>query len=119
MMNPQKTEVELSPLDQIRQTEAEVTRQVAAARERAETIISEARSQAGVIIEEARAAGRREGLTRYQEIVAAAQEEAQATIAKAYKRVEILQLREQRRMSAGLRHAVNMVIGIDRDGESG
>lgn len=110
MANSSKTEIELSPLDQIRQAEAEVMRQVAAARERADTIASNARSQAKEITDEACETGRREGLIRYREILAAADEKAQAIIAEAHKQVALLHLRERRRMSIGVHHAVNIVI---------
>ena len=119
MNNLKYLEDALSPLDQIRQTEAEVMRRVATAQEEAEAIIAEASSQAENTIREAGTAGRREGRARYRDIVTLAQEEAQAVIAQAYKRAEILRLREQHRLPAGIRQIVSIVIGFGYDGESG
>ena len=54
-------EYELSPLDQIRQAEAEVARRVAGCREGAERTVAKAREQARALVEAEREAGRQEG----------------------------------------------------------
>ena len=113
-----KTETKFSPLDHIRQTEAEVTRQIAAARESAELAVERARSQAKEIINEAREEGRREGLSQYKEICSTAEEEAQAIIIQARKNVEILDIKGNRYMERGIRHAVNIVIGVEEGSSS-
>lgn len=56
-MNP---EHQLSPLDLIRQEEAEVARRVAASREAAGQMAVKAEEQARTLVEEARLAGARE-----------------------------------------------------------
>jgi vacuolar-type H+-ATPase subunit H len=114
MTEPTKVQTEFVPLDQIRQTEAEVTRQIAAARESAALAVEKTRSQAKEIIAEAREAGKREGLSQYKEICSTAEEEAQAIIIRARKDAENLSLRGNHYMERGIRHAVNIILGVEK-----
>jgi vacuolar-type H+-ATPase subunit H len=63
---------ELSPLDQIRLAEAEITRKTVVARENAERRLAEALTQAARIKKQAREAGTRVGNVQYKDIVARA-----------------------------------------------
>lgn len=110
-MVDQSPEFALSPLDQIRRTEAEVTRQIAVARERADQILKDAQRQAAVLRQEAREAGAREGQARYRVTVSKAEEEAIAIIAEAKTQAKKLRRRGQNQMPEGVRLAVNLIIG--------
>jgi vacuolar-type H+-ATPase subunit H len=116
-MLPRITDTELSPLDQIRQTEADVTRHVAAAREAAERTVVEARSQVKELLVKARESGRQRGQTRYKEIISRAEEESAVLIAQAQNRAEQLHHEGKRRMSTAVRQAVVLVIGLQDDSE--
>lgn len=111
-MVEQTSEIELSPLDQIRQTEGEVTRRIAAAREKSEEILENARKQAAVLKHAAHEAGKREGQAGYKEIISRAEEEANALVADAHYQAEKLRRRGQQRMKNGVIYAVNIVIGL-------
>lgn len=108
-------ETSLSPLDQIRLCEAEVTRRIAAARQAGEESLAKARSEAANLKRQARERGQRKGQAQYAEVVSGAEEEAQAMLARAQKRSnELLQYGEHRLESA-IRRAVNLVIGAPED----
>jgi vacuolar-type H+-ATPase subunit H len=113
-MSERKPEIELSPLDQIRQTEGEVTRKVAAAREAAEQILEKARQQAEILKHSAREAGTRQGESLYKTTIAKAEEEARALVAEAGFQAERLKRRGQQHMQSGINHAVNLVLGLDQ-----
>jgi len=104
---------ELSPLDQIRQVEAEVIRHIATAREAGEHAVSEARGQVKELLNEANVSGRHRGEKRYQEIVSTAEEEARALVAQALNQAEDLRHKGKRRMTAAVRYAANLVIGLE------
>jgi vacuolar-type H+-ATPase subunit H len=108
-----KTEARLSPLDQIRQSEAEVTRQIAAARESAEAKVAEARAQAAQLKRQAREVGSRSGQASFKEILATAEEEAQIIQAQANQRARELRRRGEASMQAAIREAVAFVIGFE------
>ncbi len=116
MISP-KTAGELSPLDQIRQTESEVTRQVAAVRESAEQTVAEARNEVKELLKEARTTGSCRGETRYKEIVSQAEEEARGIVAQAQSRAEELHRKGKLRMSTAVDYAVSLVIGLEGAGE--
>ena len=80
MVSEGSLNTEISPLDQIRQVEADVIRQIAAAREAADYKVNEARNQVKVILSEAREVGRQRGLIRYNEIISRAEEESHAIV---------------------------------------
>lgn len=117
MSSPTKAEAKLSPLDQIRKTEAEVTRQIASAREIAEHTVTQAMTQAKVLLDDSCQIGRREGKKRYREIVSNAEEEAQAIVAQARNRAEHLRRRAGQRMVVGVEHAMDIIIGLEGAGE--
>jgi vacuolar-type H+-ATPase subunit H len=110
-------EIELSPLDQIRQTEGEVTRKVAAAREAAEQILENARQQAEKIKHNAREAGAREGQGLYKTTIARAEEEARALVTEAKFQAERLQRRGQQRLKNGVACSVSLVLGLAEDAD--
>jgi len=111
------TEAQLSPLDQIRQTEADVTRQIAAARETAECKVVEARNQVKGLLEDARATGSRQGQMHYKVSLTKAEEEARALVAQSHNQAKDLRHKGERRMSSAVRHAENLVIGLDGSSE--
>ncbi|HEX9617547.1 MAG TPA: V-type ATPase subunit subunit G family protein [Anaerolineales bacterium] len=111
-MAERTSEIELSPLDQIRQTEGEVTRKIAAAREAAEQILENARQQAETLKRSAREAGTREGQGHYKTTIARAEEEARALVTEAGFQAERLRRRGQQRMKRGVSYAVNLVLGL-------
>jgi vacuolar-type H+-ATPase subunit H len=117
MSSPTKTDAKLSPLDQIRQTEADVARQVASAREAAGYTVAQAKTQAKGFVDDARQIGGREGEKRYREIISNAEEEEQAIIAQARNRAEHLRRRAGQRLAVGVRRALNVVIGLEEAGE--
>jgi vacuolar-type H+-ATPase subunit H len=104
---------ELSPLDQIRQVEAEIARQIASARETGAQIITKTREEAKMIIKDAYATGNREGQKRYKEIVTAAEEEAQTVIAQTQNRAEFLKRRGLQRLESGTRQALHIILGLE------
>ncbi|MGD2155770.1 MAG: hypothetical protein PVG14_01780 [Anaerolineales bacterium] len=116
-MISQKTTDELSPLDQIRQTESEVTRDIAVARESAEQIIATARNEVKELLEEVRTTGLRRGQTRYKEIFSLAEEEARGIVAQAQNRAEELRRKGRKRMATAVDYAVNLVIGLEGAGD--
>ncbi len=103
-------ETGLSPLDQIRHTEAEVTRKIAAAREQAEQIVKDARSQAAAMQQEAEKAGSQQGQARYREVITRTEEESRALLAEAKAQARKLRLRGQQRMQTGVNLAKNFVV---------
>ena len=115
MANPEVGEAQLSPLDQVRLAEANVTRQVAAALENSEQSIKKAKAQAKLLLDEARQKGEREGQIQYREIVSEAEEKARAVRADADHEAEELRLRGSRKMDIAVRRVVNIVTGIEED----
>jgi vacuolar-type H+-ATPase subunit H len=117
-MVDQTPEFELSPLDQIRQTEAEVTRRIAAAREMAEQRVDQARKETASMVARAREAGLREGQVRYQEIILEAKEEAKQFEVNAQRQSEEIRLRGEQRMEQAVQQVVSIVIGLEDDMEN-
>jgi|MudIll2142460700_1097286.scaffolds.fasta_scaffold400382_1 vacuolar-type H+-ATPase subunit H len=114
-MATQTPGLELSPLDQIRQTEAEVTRRVAAARELAGQSLESAKKEAARMIAQAREIGLREGQARYQEIFHEAEEEAKQLVTRAQGQVEVINQRGDQRMQQAVQQVVSIVIGLEED----
>ena len=83
-MADQTSAAELSPLDQIRLVEAEITRKIVAAREASERRAADARAQSTLLKKQAHDSGNREGQIRYKEIVSKAEEEARTIVAHAH-----------------------------------
>jgi vacuolar-type H+-ATPase subunit H len=111
-MNKQSTEVELSPLDQIRQTEAEVTRKIAAAREAAERTLQDAYKQAEDLKRMDREVGSQEGQARYREIISKAEEEAKLLMAEVHERAKKLHRYGRQQMLLSVSYIIELVIGM-------
>jgi vacuolar-type H+-ATPase subunit H len=108
-------EAELSPLDQIRLCEADVTRRIAAARQAGEESLAKARSEAANLKRQAKERGLRKGQVQYQEVVSGAEEEAQALVAKAQKRASELLQRGEQKIELAVQKAVNFVLGLSEE----
>jgi vacuolar-type H+-ATPase subunit H len=108
---------ELSPLDQIRQIEGEVTRKIAAAREASEQILEMARLESEAVKRSASEAGTKEGQARFNELISRATEEANALVVEANDQVRKLRRRGQRQMKAGVSYAVSLVLGLAEETE--
>jgi vacuolar-type H+-ATPase subunit H len=106
----------LSPLDQIRLVEAEITRRMIAAREASERSTAEARAQAALIKKQAREAGERHGQIRYKEIIARAEEQAKMILAQAHQEADHLSQKGQSRMERAIQEALAVVLGMDGGG---
>jgi vacuolar-type H+-ATPase subunit H len=117
MVLPTTGSEELSPLDQIRQTETNITRQIAAARVSAGRSAEEARLQAEQIKHQAQEDGRRKGQAVYQEILLRAEEEAQAILSQEKHRSAQMQQTAEKRMDSAVSLAVKIVIGFENNGE--
>lgn len=109
--------MELSPLDQIRHTEAEVAGAIAAAREAAEQIVANARAEATSLKRQAREEGTREGQTRYKATVTQAEEQARVILDDAQNGARELRRKGQKRMNRGVEYAVKVVLGLDEKGK--
>lgn len=115
-MFPAKPEVDLTPLEQIRQCEADMTRRVLAAHDAAEKTIAKAAQEAAAIKKQAQETGSREGQARFREIVLKATEEAELLVAQAKHREEELRRDGDRRMDVAVRRAVNLILGTEKEG---
>ncbi len=115
MVTPRKHVIELSPLDQIRQTEAENIRGIAVAREAAELKVEKEKNQAKEHFRKIREVGRRDGRARYKEILSRAEDEARSIIAQAQKQAEELRRKGQQCMSTAVCDAVNIIIGLEEE----
>ncbi len=114
-MSDQTSEIDLSPLDQIRQTEAEMTGKIAAARQNAEQILKDARLQAEALKQDARKAGHLEGQARYRALISKTEEEARTLISEAKMQAKKLRLMGQERMRAGVLMAKKIIISQTED----
>lgn len=114
-MTEAKSAVELSPLDQIRLAEAEITRKTAAARDDLERSLAEACKKASRIKEEARQVGTHAGKIQFKEIVSGAEEEARAITAHAQHQADSYQQKGYIRMEWAIEYAAGIVLGLDMD----
>jgi vacuolar-type H+-ATPase subunit H len=105
---------ELSPLDQIRQSEAEVTRKIAAARETAVHNLEAARKEAARIVAQAREEGMQAGHVRYREILQDTEKEARNLIDLAQDEVKELSKRGDKHMEQAIQQIIDIVIGSTR-----
>lgn len=110
------SETALSPLDQIRLAEAEITRKTVAVREESERRLIEARVQAKKIKKQAREIGTLEGKILYKEIIAHAEEEAHAITAHAQNQAGDLHQKGHSRMELAVEYAVGIVLGLNKYG---
>lgn len=109
---------ELSPLDQIRVVEAEITRKLVAAREASDRSIADARVQAALIKKQAHESGEQKGRIRYKEIVSEAEEEAQAIVVHAHNHAADLRRKGSTHMGAAVQEAIRCVLGVKGDATS-
>lgn len=101
----------LSPLDQIRQAEAEMNRAVAAARQAGEQIIAEAKQRAAELKRQAQEAGEQEGRAAYRATITEAEAEARAITSEASARALELRSKGLYLLEEGVRHTFEIVIG--------
>jgi cell division septum initiation protein DivIVA len=111
-MNGASPDLELSPLDQIRQTEAEVLRKTAAARKTADELLETARLQSEALKREAHESGMIQGQARYKELISKADEEAKILVEEARVKADSLRQHGQVRMQAAATYAVDIVICV-------
>jgi len=114
MMN-MAIESPLSPLDQIRQTEAEVMRKVVNARESTGKVVQEAGDQAAETLKRAHIEGEQAGQAQYKETLAKSEEEAKALVVEATQRAEKLRQRGKLTMDALVWRIVQFVSGMEAD----
>jgi vacuolar-type H+-ATPase subunit H len=108
----------LSPLDQIRLAESELTRQVTSARLNSEQRITKARLQAEQSKKEALATGNQEGQALTQEIIARAEEEARSILVQGRWQAEELTRKGRQRMKIAVQFALDIVIGTKGQGNT-
>ena len=110
-------DTELSPLDQIRKTEAAIARQIATAQEKNKQKIAQSRRDAQELLRNAREKGRQQGLERGKEILAKTEEEAITIIEQANKQSEIYRTRGQEQMGEAVHYAVEFILGFEGENE--
>ena len=115
-MNEPISTNELSPLDQIRLAEAEITRKVIAAREASERAMTDARTQSTALRRQAHEAGTRTGQIRYKEMVSRAEEEARTIVEHAHHQANELRRKGEARMEAAIQEASRIVLGLKGGG---
>jgi vacuolar-type H+-ATPase subunit H len=108
---------ELSPLDQIRLVETDVTRKIVAAREASDRSIADARVQATLIKKQAHEAGEHIGQIRCKEIISEAEEEAQAIISHAHNQADDLRRKGYTRMELAVQEAISTLLGLKGGGK--
>ena len=106
-------ESDLSPLDQVRRKEAEITGHIAAARESARRSLETAQREAARIKSQAREDGLREGQEYYQEILLEAEEGAKELVAQANRLAGELSQKGDLRMEEAVQATVRIVIGFE------
>lgn len=117
-MDASRTSISKStPLEQIRLAEAEISRQIAAARQSAEQIVADAHRQAATLKEDALDAGHLAGQKAAQEHLAQIQTEASRMIAQAQVRTEESNQYGVEHIDAAVKYAVLFVIGLPEEGE--
>ncbi len=100
-----------SPLDIIRNKEAEVTRRLAATREAVANEIAAARQRAQEQIARAEERGRSAGEAQRHSILDDVEKEAQAIITQADAEAEVLRHITYEQMEAAVKHALDIVLG--------
>jgi len=104
---------ELSPLDQIRNTEAEITRKIAAAQEKSKQKIAQAQREAQELLKMAKDKGYLHGQVRGKEILAKTEVEAKAIVEKANKQAENFRARGQKQMGVVVQFAMEFILGVE------
>lgn len=108
----------LSPLDQIRLAEAEITRKVVTARESSEQNAANVRAQSALLKKQAGETGEHEGQIRYKEIIAKAEEQVELIIAQAHNEADDLRRKGQTRMEWVVNEALNIILGLKGSGRT-
>jgi hypothetical protein len=101
----------LSPLDQIRQVEAEMTRKTIAARTRTDQRLADARAEATLLKKQARESGEQKGRIRYKQVIAEAETQTEMILAHAEEEAANLRRKGDARMERAIDEAVNIVLG--------
>jgi vacuolar-type H+-ATPase subunit H len=114
-MDEKVDSTQLSPLDMVRQTEAEITRKIAAAREAAEQIVTKAHRDAAILKNQSREEGQREGKARCREIISRAEEEAGALVVQAQSQAENMRRKGDTNMETAVRNVITLIIGLEGD----
>jgi len=109
---------ELSPLDQIRLAEAEITRKIVTARETSAQARAAARARATLLKKQAQESGTREGQNRYKELVSKAEENAHAIVERAHNQAAELREQGRARMELAIQDATGIVLGLRAGGRS-
>jgi vacuolar-type H+-ATPase subunit H len=107
-----------SHLDQIRQVEIQVIREVDAARKRAEASLRKARNQADQLVRKAVEDGRAQGERDFHEIINKAEVEAKELVGQAVERAEALRHQGELRLKTAVRLAYELVIGSEEETEN-
>lgn len=106
---------DLSPLEQIQQVEAEVSRRIAAQREDAHRAELRAREQASVLLREAQAQGQCEGQAEYERQVAQATREAQALCEQARAQADHMRRTGDQCMESAVQLALAILTGMTQE----
>ncbi len=107
--------MQLSPLDQIRHTEAEVTRLIAVARGSAEQAVAKARADAAELKNQAHVDGQYQGQAKYREIISQGEEEASALLVHAQQQADHLHWKGEACLEVAVQSVVNMIINDEGD----
>jgi vacuolar-type H+-ATPase subunit H len=113
MVKPNQPD-ELLPLDQIRLSEAEITRRVAVAREVADKKINQAKLDADLIKKRGREKGEQRGQALYQENITNAIEEAREINAKAIKKAEAIRAIGKQQMTQAVTEAIALILNLEK-----
>jgi vacuolar-type H+-ATPase subunit H len=108
-------QVDVSPLDQIRDAEIAVARRLAAARESARALIETTQSQVDDLQREAEQAGRLEGQAQYAEAVAKAKDAAALILVQAQRQIERLRGQAERDRDSLVSTVLEFVTGARKD----
>ena len=110
-----KKEDNISPIEQIRRAEAEVTRQVAAAREAAEETLQAAKAQAARLHAEALQEGKQEGEQHCQQIIDQAKEAASQIVIQANEQAKEMRRNGLLHMDRVAQQALHYVLDMQAD----
>ena len=112
---PMKKKDNLSPIEKIRQAEAEITRQIAAARETAEGSLQAAKIQAERLHAEAIQQGKREGEKLYRLKLDQAREAAAQIVSEANKRAVEMRQNSISNMDDVIQQALYYLLNLQTD----
>ena len=109
---------EISPLEQIRHAEAEVTRRLASARQEAEKKLIKARSKAAQQQKQALDEGLRQGQAHYQSTINKAEEEARQILTESREKAGTLLLQGETHLYEAVCLAVEIILGVEGGGKT-